>query len=145
MSSVDHPDHYNTGNLECIDVMKEAFGTDAVRDFCKLNAFKYIWREELKNGTEDLEKAAWYLNQLVRMEKGQDPDEPEEDHEVTLTDMIGTIADGIKECVKIITDTITIPDKRYRIYQDYREKGFTDEAAFTLAMHTKLEDENEME
>ena len=54
MSNVDHPEHYNQGQYECIDIMRDVFGDDAVRDFCKLNAFKYIWRESDKNGDEDL-------------------------------------------------------------------------------------------
>lgn len=28
--------------------------------FCELNAYKYKYRHELKNGQEDLDKAAWY-------------------------------------------------------------------------------------
>ena len=42
--TVNHPDHYKTGNYECIEVMKEVFGEDAWKDFCKMNAFKYLWR-----------------------------------------------------------------------------------------------------
>jgi hypothetical protein len=33
-----------TGEIECIDAMVSAFGTEHVRIFCQLNAFKYIWR-----------------------------------------------------------------------------------------------------
>ena len=31
----------------------------------KGNVLKYMWRYEYKNGTQDLEKAQWYLNKLV--------------------------------------------------------------------------------
>ena len=59
--NVDHPKHYNiNGRKECIIEMEELFGIDAVITFCKLNAYKYKYRHELKNGQEDLEKAKWY-------------------------------------------------------------------------------------
>lgn len=65
---VNHPCHYNQGKYECIDVMEEVFGEQAVKHFCMLNAFKYIWRANEKNGIEDVSKAVWYLNRLVDME-----------------------------------------------------------------------------
>lgn len=68
--AVNHPDHYNTGNYECIDVMEEVFGRDGVMDFCLCNAFKYIYRCLRKDNTEeDLEKAEWYLHKLNEMIK----------------------------------------------------------------------------
>lgn len=66
--NVSHPAHYNTGQYECIDVMKDVFGEEAVKSFCKLNAFKYLWRADKKNGTEDIEKAWFYLTVLKEME-----------------------------------------------------------------------------
>ena len=64
---VDHPDHYKTGNFECIDVMEEIFGKEAVKNFCQLNAFKYLWRSKKKNGAEDIAKAQWYLNKFIEL------------------------------------------------------------------------------
>lgn len=61
--NVNHPSHYQGEGIECIDAMKAAFGVSEVATFCKLNAFKYIWRSEQKgNYEEDMKKAAWYLN-----------------------------------------------------------------------------------
>lgn len=68
---VDHPAHYNTGKYECIEVMRDTFGDKAVKDFCICNAFKYIWRSEKKNGSEDIKKARWYLDKLIEMEGGK--------------------------------------------------------------------------
>ena len=52
----------------CIDAMEAAFGRREVIIFSKLNAFKYIWRAELKNNElQDLEKAAWYLNKAIEL------------------------------------------------------------------------------
>lgn len=59
--TVNHPAHYTECSLECIDVMLAVFGRKAVTDFCILNAFKYMWRYEHKNGLEDLQKAERYL------------------------------------------------------------------------------------
>ena len=68
---VDHPDHYKSGNFECIDVMIDIFGKDAVKNFCQLNAFKYLWRAEKKNGAEDIAKATWYLNKFTELSKNE--------------------------------------------------------------------------
>ena len=58
---INHPNHYaNSCSLECIEAMELFYGLKAVFDFCKLNAFKYIWRYKNKNGEEDLQKAKWY-------------------------------------------------------------------------------------
>lgn len=70
---INHPDRYAGGNFECIDVMIDVFGKESVQQFCILNAFKYIWRAEKKNGVEDIKKAVWYLNKYVEL-KGNDHD-----------------------------------------------------------------------
>ena len=63
---VNRPAHYTSGGIECIDAMQAAFGVEAVKDFCLCNSFKYLWRHRNKNGVEDLKKARWYLNRLIR-------------------------------------------------------------------------------
>lgn len=61
--TVNHPAHYTRGNIECIDAMISAFGSEYVMDYCLCNAFKYLWRCLYKGKTlEDIEKAQWYLN-----------------------------------------------------------------------------------
>lgn len=68
-----NPDHYkNQTSLECIEAMEIIFGRDAVIDFCRCNAWKYIWRWKNKNGTEDLGKANWYLERAYEMLDGSD-------------------------------------------------------------------------
>ena len=66
--NVNHPAHYSSGKFECIEVMQEALGEEAVKGFCICNAFKYIYRHKRKNGTEDIEKSVWYLNKYLEME-----------------------------------------------------------------------------
>lgn len=67
--NVNHPTHYNSGQYECIDVMLDVFGAEALRHFCLLNAFKYIWRSERKGGEEDLEKASYYLQVMKELKE----------------------------------------------------------------------------
>ena len=65
---VNHPMHYQGNGLECIDAMLAAFGNEEVSSFCKLNAFKYIWRSLNKGKCkEDIQKAVWYLNKFLEI------------------------------------------------------------------------------
>lgn len=69
---VNHPSHYETGKFECIDVMIETQGKEAVMDFCLCNAFKYLYRHKRKNGIEDIKKAKWYINKYIELATGGD-------------------------------------------------------------------------
>ena len=70
--NVNHPSHYKQGDIECIDAMRQQFTKEEVIAFCKLNAFKYLWRSNHK-GTpqQDIDKANWYLNQISSTYKGE--------------------------------------------------------------------------
>lgn len=63
---VNHPPHYTSGKVECIDALESAItslvGIEAV---CTANAIKYLWRWKQKNGVEDLKKAKWYIDKLI--------------------------------------------------------------------------------
>jgi len=63
---VNSPPHYNSGDIECIDAIKESMTLEAYKGYLKGNVQKYIWRYENKKGVEDLKKAQWYLNRLVK-------------------------------------------------------------------------------
>lgn len=69
--AVNHPSHYNSGKIECIDAMVESQGIEATKHFCICNAFKYIWRADKKNGLEDIDKAIWYLNKYKELSDGK--------------------------------------------------------------------------
>ena len=64
---INHPNRYAGGKFECIDIMLDVFGKEAVKHFCLLNAFKYIWRQEKKGGVQDTKKAVWYLNKYIEL------------------------------------------------------------------------------
>lgn len=65
--NVNHPQHYTHGKYECIEVMTDIFGPEAVKDFCIYNAFKYLWRHKYKNGVEDIKKAKWYVDKYIEL------------------------------------------------------------------------------
>ena len=67
---VNHPPHYNAGAIECIDAIRAALGREGFIAYCRGNALKYAWRCEHKGGSEDLAKAAWYLNRAITEENG---------------------------------------------------------------------------
>jgi hypothetical protein len=62
---VNHPPHYNQGGIETIDAIKAALG-DGFPAYLTGNILKYMWRYKHKNGVEDLKKAQFYLNRLVK-------------------------------------------------------------------------------
>jgi len=67
---VNKPRHYTQGTIECKDAMIAAFGQTNYKVFCKLNAFKYLWRSDHKgNPAQDIEKAQWYMSQLGTTEE----------------------------------------------------------------------------
>ena len=66
--NVNHPSHYQ-GKRECIEVMRKMFGDEAVKGFCKCNAYKYRFRAGRKGSAEeDIKKAEWYEEYLFAME-----------------------------------------------------------------------------
>ena len=67
MEKVDHPKHYNSGKIEVIEYLKDQ---GLAEDFCIGNVIKYVSRHKYK-GTpiEDLEKAKWYLDYLIKIKK----------------------------------------------------------------------------
>lgn len=64
--AIDHPSHYNIGNIEAIDVIE-----DWNLDFSLGSAVKYICRAGHKDGNtklQDLQKAAWCINREIERE-----------------------------------------------------------------------------
>ena len=63
---VKQPPHYNYGNIECIEAIKESMTLEAYRGYLKGNCMKYLWRYERKGKQlQDLHKAQWYLSRLA--------------------------------------------------------------------------------
>ena len=61
---VDHPTHYNTYDIEVIEMMRRIWGDEKVADWCEITAFKYRMRVGSKPDNpikQDLEKEQWYI------------------------------------------------------------------------------------
>lgn len=68
---VNHPSHYTSGKVECIEGLEAAMSTAEFRGFLRGNAIKYLWRAGKKDDiVQDLKKAQWYLNRLVEALEG---------------------------------------------------------------------------
>lgn len=64
---VNHPSHYTQGGIECIDALKAAtVSKKGIEAVCTANVIKYLWRYEEKNGIEDVKKAKWYIDKLIK-------------------------------------------------------------------------------
>ena len=62
--NVNHPSHYTSGGIECIDAIRASMSIEEFRGHLKGCAMKYLWRYQMKGGLEDLEKANVYLGWL---------------------------------------------------------------------------------
>ena len=65
VDNVNHPVHYTTGGIECIEAIEAQLTPEEYRGYLKGNVAKYVWRENHKGGKESLQKAQWYLSRLV--------------------------------------------------------------------------------
>ncbi|AUV60180.1 hypothetical protein [Lactobacillus phage Semele] len=79
MSMVNHPEHYNHGKLEVIDIIKDQLEGAPIKPFeggLFFNVVKYILRAPYKkNKTEDLNKAKWYLECWIKLLEKSDDNE----------------------------------------------------------------------
>ena len=64
---VEHPDHYNAGKYECIDILEDILkDLNGFEGFCIGNVVKYCWRLKHKGKpVEDAKKAAFYLKRCI--------------------------------------------------------------------------------
>lgn len=60
-----NPSHY-AGKIECIDAIESALSPEEFKGFLRGNVIKYNWRCMQKNGVEDLKKAIWYEERLIK-------------------------------------------------------------------------------
>ena len=96
-TAVEHPSHYTSGGIECIDAMKAMLAgyeqakiaTNFYWHFLSGQVIKYLWRWPLKERPlQDLKKARWYLDRLI-------DDVENQDHAVT--ELHSDMGQGISE------------------------------------------------
>lgn len=64
---VNHPSHYTSGGIECLEAIKASMDVQGFADFLKGQVIKYVWRYQLKGKPlEDLKKARFYLDRLIK-------------------------------------------------------------------------------
>lgn len=66
--NVSHPAHYTGGGIEAKDALKAAMSDSQLSPMACYwwgCAFKYLWRFERKNGTEDLRKCRQCIDFLI--------------------------------------------------------------------------------
>ena len=64
---VNNPNHYNNGSIECIEGIQASMSEEAFNGYLKGNCMKYLWRYDYKGKpVEDLQKAQWYLAELIK-------------------------------------------------------------------------------
>tara|TARA_R100001244_G_scaffold124453_1_gene94287 strand:- start:1456 stop:1905 length:450 start_codon:yes stop_codon:yes gene_type:complete len=65
-----NPSHYTNGKVECIDAIKSAVTNKRPEEAVLVgNIIKYLWRYEEKGGIESINKAKWYLDDLIKEHK----------------------------------------------------------------------------
>jgi len=62
-----NPSHYKQGNIEVID-----FILDQKFSYMEGNVVKYLSRYKNKNGLEDVKKARWYIDKIIRELENED-------------------------------------------------------------------------
>ncbi|CAB4139318.1 SaV-like [uncultured Caudovirales phage] len=63
---VNNPKHYGQGKIECIDYIEDFLNKEEYIGYLRGNIAKYLHRWRYKNGIEDLKKAQWYQDRLVK-------------------------------------------------------------------------------
>lgn len=67
LDPVNQPQHYASGEIECIDAIRASMTKEAFCGYLKGNVQKYMWRYEKKiNPVEDIKKARWYSERLIK-------------------------------------------------------------------------------
>jgi plasmid maintenance system antidote protein VapI len=67
--AVNHPSHYTTGNIEVIDYLQDKLPAEMFEGFCVGNSLKYLSRYRYKGGLDDLKKARWYLDRIIKIKE----------------------------------------------------------------------------
>ena len=66
MKDTINPQHYQRDGMECIDAIKAAVqNLSGAEAFETGSAIKYLWRWKEKGGKDDLNKAKWFINDMI--------------------------------------------------------------------------------
>ena len=119
--NINHPAHYTAGAIECIDALAAATeGLAGIEAVCTANAIKYLWRWKRKNGVEDLQKAIWYTERLIKT-----LDKPVEEHDGCGECRYYNLEENDEPCVRCKGTANTLEEELAR--RDYFERCKEDE------------------
>lgn len=83
-----NPSHYQRDGMECIDAIKAAVqNLSGAEAYETGSAIKYLWRWKEKGGKDDLNKAKWFIQDMI-----SDIEEQELQEEIELDATIFEIA-----------------------------------------------------
>jgi len=83
-----NPSHYQRDGMECIDAIKAAVqNLSGAEAYETGSAIKYLWRWKEKGGKDDLNKAKWFIQDMI-----SDLEEQELQEEIELDQTIFEIA-----------------------------------------------------
>lgn len=61
-----NPSHYQRDGMECIDAIKAAVqNLSGAEAYETGSAIKYLWRWKEKGGKDDLNKAKWFIQDMI--------------------------------------------------------------------------------
>lgn len=63
------PKHYNIGDIEVIDYIRDKMSNEEFEAYCIGNVIKYVSRYKHKNGKEDLQKALTYIKWAIEVSR----------------------------------------------------------------------------
>ena len=69
MANINKPNHYHRNNIDVIKFSELQFDKLELPGFYRINVLKYITRFDRKNKVEDLEKARFYIDKLIELNK----------------------------------------------------------------------------
>lgn len=67
---INKPDHYHKGGFDIYEIMQAKMSPEEYRGFCKGNVLKYLLREDLKGGVEDIKKLRFNADRLIENMEG---------------------------------------------------------------------------
>ena len=110
---VNHPKHYTSGSVECIDAIESMTTTFGFLDYLRGNVMKYLWRANLKGtALQDLKKAQWYLNKLVERVDPMTPTPDDEPNYKLIAERREAQVKNLAERVAVLTEALAAAKRK---------------------------------
>ena len=77
-----NPHYYKNKAIETIDAIESQLTKDEFIGYLKGQIWKYLARHREKNGIEDLKKAKWYLDTLIKKSMNEELQKAERRHNI---------------------------------------------------------------